>query len=505
MGDWDSGSEPAALRRDAAVIQTKTLIKEAAKRQIQKLNWDLSKVLFDRQMEVYNALVAGDRYICLRCGRRGGKSFTWAAMLIHYGLLHPKSTPIFVCMTRQDARDIIWPALDFISDQYNLGLIFNRASGDVTIPQSQSVIKIRGAGSMLEINKIRGKKYPIAIVDEAQAFGPDLGYLLDEALEPALADYHGPLCISGTPNVAAVGPFFDIDQGKDSHAWSHWTWTFFDNPTMPDPQGFIKGVMLRRRWTEDHPSFRREYLAQWIHDDDSRAFKVPNHAVVPTFPEDSASDWQWVLGVDVGYHDPFAFVVIAASQALGQAFVVDCYQEAEITTMEALTHTERFCAQYPITEIAIDTGGAGRLVAEDWKKLTTLPIKAADKTHKASQVDVINGDFAAGKLLICRDNCLRLIGDLGVLEWDSAAIEKNKFVYRRGFADHLADGLQYAYNLCTHHSHMFEEARYVKPDSPEYYLIAEQKMEQAALLRVEQEQSGEPDVWSMLADSAGLP
>jgi hypothetical protein len=484
-------------------MHTRRLIKEAAKRKTQKLNWDVGKVLFDRQMEVYHALQSGDRYICLRCGRRGGKSFTWAAILIDYGLRYKKSTPIFVCMSRQDGRDIIWPALDYLSDMYGLGLIFNRASGDVMIPQSQSIIKIRGAGSMLEINKIRGKKYPVAIVDEAQAFGPDLEYLLDEALEPATADYHGPLCISGTPNVAAAGPFFDIDQGKHSRAWSHWTWTFFDNPTLPAPQEFIKGVMNRRGWTEDHASYRREYLAQWVHDDESRAFKVPSHAIVPTFVEEAASDWQWVLGVDVGYHDPFAFVVIAASQALGQAFVVDCYQESEITTMEALTHTERFCAQYPITEIALDTGGAGRLVAEDWKKLTTLPIKAADKTHKRSQVDVINGDLAAGKLLICRDNCLRLVGDLGVLEWDSALFEKQKYVYRKGFADHQADAMQYAYNLCTHHSHVFEEEKFVALNSPEYFNIQERRMEEAAIRRLEEQEMGDRDIWGVLADSAG--
>jgi len=479
-------------------VDAKAAAREALKRKNLRLNWDLEKVFFDKQIEVYKS---DSRYKCLRCGRRSGKSFTWGGLLIDYGLRYPKSTPIFVCMSRQDGRDIIWPVLDYLSDEYNLNLIFNRASGDVTIPHSQSVIKIRGAGSLLEINKLRGKKYPIAIVDEAQAFGPDLDYLLDEALEPATADYHGPICISGTPNIAASGPFYEIDAGKHAHAWDHWSWTFLENPTMPDPEGFIQGVMRRRGWDHNHPAYQREYMGKWVRDEDSRAFRVQPHAIVPSFPEHLAADWQWMMGIDVGFHDPFAFVVLASSQMLGQCFVVDSYQEAEIATMEALTHAERFCAQYPITEIALDTGGAGRLVAEDWKKMSNLPIKGADKTHKHSQVDVINGDLTAGKLLICRDNCERLLMDLQILEWDSSAMEKRKFVYRKGYADHLADALQYGFHLSNHHAHDFEENNHLDLGSAGYWRRKEDEWEQRAIEQVEEQASDDQYVWDHLAQA----
>jgi hypothetical protein len=114
---------------------------------------------------------------------------------------------------------------------------------------------------------------------------------------------------------------------------------------------------------------------------------------------------------------------------------------------------ERFSQEYPITRIAIDTGGAGKLVSEDWKRMSTLPIEAAKKTHKASQISVINGDFSAGKLKICREKNIKLISDAMVLEWDKDQTERDRWVYRRGFADHLMDALQYAYNLCFHHTY----------------------------------------------------
>jgi hypothetical protein len=480
------------------VTDVRSQVKEAIKRKRLKLDWDLLRVFFAQQRDVLEAIKDGERYLCLRCGRRGGKSFTWAGLLIDYGLLYPKSTPLFVCMSRQDGRDIIWPALEYLSDTYGLNLIFNKATGDVTIPHTQAVIKIRGAGSLLEINKLRGKKYPIAIIDEAQAFGPDLEYLIDEAVEPATADYHGPICISGTPNVSGTGPFYDIDQGKHAKAWHHWSWTFFDNPTLPDPKGFIKKVMERRGWTWEHPSFQREYLGKWVRDEDATAFRVREHNLIPTFPEELADDWQWMMGIDVGYHDPFAFVVIASSQLLGQAFAVDSYQEAEILTMEALTHAERFYAEYPITEIAIDTQGMGKMVVEDWKKVSNLPLAGAVKTHKHSQVDLINGDLMAGKLLLCEDNCSRLVQDLRLLEWDSAQMDKSKFVYRKGFAAHLPDALQYGFNLSNHHSFDAQRLDSTVYGSPEYWERKEDTWEQAAIQRVGDTDSDDAGIWDFM-------
>jgi hypothetical protein len=171
--------------------------------------------------------------------------------------------------------------------------------------------------------------------------------------------------------------------------------------------------------------------------------------------------------------------------------------------MEALTHAERFCAQYPITEIALDTGGAGRLVAEDWKRVSNLPIGAAVKTHKHSQVDLINGDLQAGTLILCKDNCERLVNDMKLLEWDTAAMEKARYTYRKGFSDHLCDALQYGIHLSNHHQHEFEEDKRLVYQSADWYAQKEFKMEQAAIQRREDTEREETSVWDYLAETAG--
>ena len=134
--------------------------------------------------------------------------------------------------------------------------------------------------------------------------------------------------------------------------------------------------------------------------------------------------------------------------------------------------------------------------------MSNLPIKGADKTHKHSQVDVINGDLQAGKLIVCRDNCQRLIMDLQVLEWDSSAMEKRKFVYRKGYADHLADALQYGFHLSNHHTHDFQENSLDDMGTPAYWRRKEAEWEQRAIEQVEEQASDDQYVWDYLAGTA---
>lgn len=472
-------------------------VEEALRRKKRRLDWKPLEILFEPQRKVF---LDESRYRLLRCGRRSGKSYTWGVALIDAGMKWQKSTPLYCCMSRQDARDILWPVLDELNDRFSLKMDFNRATGDVTLTNGSRII-LRGAGTLREINKLRGRKYPAAVVDEAQAFGPDLAYLLDEVIEPATADYHGWIGVSGTPSVAPVGVFYEMDQGVSSEAWSHHSWTFFENPTMPNPQEFIEKVMLRRGWDETHPGYRREYLGQWVRDDAARAFKFRQGvSIISDFPEDAVDDWQYTLGIDVGYVDPFAWCVFASSVTLGQAFLIDSYEEAGLDTMAALRVTERFCQKYEIYDISLDTGGAGKLVQVDWQKMTNLPIKAADKTHKGSQISVINGDFSAGKLKIVRRNNEKLIADLMVLEWDEDWRVRGKFRYKKGFADHLADSFQYGYNLCRHHYFDKQVIDTTAYGSAEWYRRKEDAMEQYAAEHVGEGNKTDLDrIWDDIA------
>lgn len=481
------------------MVQTKDIplaVMEAAARKEQQIRWSPEEFLFKRQLEVHQSEAP---YKCKRIGRRGGKSWEAAAALISEGYRWPNSDPLYITTTRQDARDIMDRAFQHINERYKLGLRQNKATGDITMTNGSRIL-LRGAGTMREINKLRGPAYPCVIVDEVQNFGPDLHYLIDEVCEPAVGQFHGWISVSGTPPPAQYGPFWEIDQGKYAHAWEHFHWTYLDNPTLPEPEKFLQRVLDRRGWTEDHPGYQREYLGLWVRDDHARAFDLdPHRDVIPKFDVGHAWDWHYVMGIDIGYNDPCAYVVIAQSRSLGQAFVIDSFEQSEMTSMEALTEAERMCAKYPISQIAIDSGGGGaKMILKDWQKLTRLPVEAAHKTHKASQISTINGDFRAGKLKIARENNLKLINDLMILEWDGAKKENNKFEYPRGAPDHLADALQYGYNLCHHHAHDFKRDNRVEKGSSAYYEREERLMEEQ---QMKENDSDDDSPWGVLEES----
>ena len=471
------------------------VVAEQASRQEQEIRWQPDEFLHERQARVFHSK---EPYRCQRVGRRGGKSWGWAAALIAEGFKHRKSTPLYVTTTRQDARDIMDPAFDRLNEKFGLGLVQNKATGDITMPNGSKIL-LRGAGTLREINKLRGPGYPCVIVDEVQNFGPDLHYLIDEVAEPATGQYHGWIGVSGTPPPSQYGPFWDIDQGDHAHAWEHHHWTYIDNPHLPDPEGFLKRVLNRRGWTEDHPGYQREYLGRWIRDDSARAFDFSaERDVVPHFDTSHALDWHWVMGVDVGYNDPSAYVVLAASRLLGQVYVVDSFEQSEMTTSEAWSEAQRLCDEYPVSEIVIDTGGGGaKMIQKDWDKLTRLPVSPAQKTHKASQVSIINSDFRAGKIKVARDKNMKLINDLMVLEWDSEKKERNKFEYPKGAPDHMPDAFQYAYNVCYHHFRDYPDEKPPKPGTPEYWSKQEDQMEQEQVAQVEQDVTA----WDILQES----
>jgi hypothetical protein len=218
--------------------------------------------------------------------------------------------------------------------------------------------------------------------------------------------------------------------------------------------------------------------------------------VLPTFDITHARDWIYVMGIDIGYNDPSAYVVVACSRLKGLAVVVDSFEQSEMTASEALAEAERLCAKYPVCQIAVDTGGGGaKMIMKDWQKLTRLPVRAANKTHKASQVSIINSDFRNGKIKVARDNNMKFINDLMILEWDAQKKDRNKFEYPRGAPDHLADAFQYAYNLCFHHYREIEPEPRPKPGTPEYWALEEDLMEQQQSKECD-EQDGNP--WTIL-------
>jgi len=428
------------------------------------------------------------------CSRRAGKTYGVRNKLLKTGFDHPKALSLYLTMSRSMGMDILWPAVEELNDQLDLGITLNQNKGDIKLPNGHKIM-MRGIGSMREADKLRGPKYVGVCVDEGQGFGYQLNKIIDEILEPATFDYEDSwIAVTGTPNAACSGPFYDMyhgvqPDGSIKQVWSPHHWTFFNREDINNAEERAAQVRERRGWTTETPSYIREYMGLWVKDTEGAAFHINSELnIVYRFPEEMTDDWRYVLGVDLGIVDPCAFVVIAYSQNLGQAYILESREVEADSPSESASEVLRMLDKYGPMEVIADTGGQGKAHVGEWAQTYGLSAAAAQKHDKGGRVSLINADLRSGNLFIVAPQNHQLIQELSILQIDDDALEAGRFVYARGFKDHLADALQYAFGGCHHYSVRLRRSRIVTPE--EYYKNLEDKMEADASRRAKSAMGG---------------
>ena len=156
----------------------KRVIAEASRRAAKRKSLDADSLLFGPQ----KAFVADNsRNKVAVCSRRAGKSYSIAFMLLQHAMTNERSINPYITLTRDSGKDILWPALHDLNDKLDLKLRFRENTGDIILPNKSKII-IRGADDKRQIEKLRGPKYPIAVIDEAQGFPHFLHDLIEQVL-----------------------------------------------------------------------------------------------------------------------------------------------------------------------------------------------------------------------------------------------------------------------------------------------------------------------------------
>lgn len=423
------------------------VVAEAARRAEKRKSLDPDELLFGPQRDF---VMDNSRNKVAVCSRRAGKSYSIAFMLLQHALIHERSINPYITLTRDSGKDILWPALHDLNGKLDLKLRFRENTGDIILPNKSKII-IRGADDKRQIEKLRGPKYPIAVVDEAQGFPHFLHDLIEDVLEPATLDYDGQIVVTGTPNSACAGPFYELT--TKAEGWAVHNWTLRDNPHIPGVEDWLERKKKQKAWDDNNPTYLREYCGVWIRDSSCLVFEYSeNLNCIDTFPAEDADDWAWVLGMDLGFNDPTAFVVIAYSEDLRQAFVVQSYKESGLIPSAVAARVEALMERYPFVRIVADTGGFGKGYAEEMKSRFAIPVKAAQKAQKHSFIELMNGDLRSAGLKVCRDGNAELLDEMLLLQWDLDKMERGRMeMDRRRFQNHLCDALLYAWRECGHH------------------------------------------------------
>lgn len=428
------------------------------------------------------------RFKAAICGRRAGKSEGISHLLLKEGLKRSNVLLPYITLTTMQGKRILWPVLKRLNYNLQIGAKFNENDLTCKLPNG-SEISIIGGSEGSELERLRGPKYPGVVFDEAQSFGPHLEQVIREIVRPATMDYQDSwIALTGTPNAACAGYFYELTTGRLEEEISVHHWTAFDNPYIRNPETgeryfekWIAAEKKRLRWDDSNAVYQREWLGMWVRDDSSVIYKIRPHNLIQALPE--ADDWAYVLGVDLGFKDATAFVVLAYSVEAAKVVVIESYSQSGLIPSAVAMHIEKLRETYDFEAIVADEGGFGKGYAEEARQRYSLPIQAAEKSKKNIFIEHLNGDLHAGVLFLIEHANRNLIAEAHILQWRADSVGKPSDIARKedpSFENHLADAMLYGYRYCRQYMHENEENP-PKRGTPEWDLEQEDAVEAAAV------------------------
>ena len=392
------------------------------------------------------------RLKALFCTRRAAKSFTAGLYMVSECLRTPNVNCLFVGLTRDSAKGIIWKdVLQIINQKFDLGARPNLSELSYTFPNG-SIIRVTGIDAdQDEMNKLLGKKYKLVCIDEASIYTIDLEKLVYGILKPAVADQRGTICLMGTSSNFTRGLFYDITTGVRSD-WSVHTWTAHDNPYVAIQwKEELEEIDRDRPFFKETPLFKQWYLNQWVVDTDKLVYKFnPDRNLFHVEPKLRSNGWTYFLGVDTGWEDDNAFVLAGFHEDDPNFYVLKTFNKPHMTFDAVVEKIQEFMndKNYPISRVIID--GANKQGIESMRARSSIPFEYADKLGKVDFIEMMNGDLIQGKIKI-NASCTTLINQMMGLVWktdgDRIIIPKKE---HPALPNHLNDALLYNWR-CGYH------------------------------------------------------
>lgn len=417
-----------------------------------------------------------NRFIAAQCSRRAGKSNGLAIRFLKTMELHPKSTCIYLALTKDSAKDIMWPVLEELNEKYKLNCTFAESALTMTHPNGAK-LKLYGADMPNFIRRLKGQKSPGVAIDESQDFGVHLRNLVDDVLTPMLIDYADSwLAMVGTPGPVPQGYFFEVTHNK-RFGYSVHKWTILENPHIPDAKAFIDKLVLKNEWDATHPTLLREWQNQWVLDVESlwiRYKEDVNHYT--TLPR--VKEWRYIIGIDIGFKDADAIAVLAWSEQDKCTYLVEELVTEKQDISDLVVQIEAMAKKYSPDKMVIDQGGLGLKIAEEIRRRKGIPVEAADKKMKSENVAVLNDELRLGRFRAMKDS--QFAKDSYMIQIDWLKSTPDKIVIKKEPHSDIIDAVLYAHKESYAFTHE-PEVQKAKYGSKEWAEAQQSEMFEAEL------------------------
>ena len=207
--------------------------------------------------------------------------------------------------------------------------------------------------------------------------------------------------------------------------------TFHDNP-------YVNHEEYERFIARADATTARQMRGEWIQNSGGLVYSGFDRTTCMGLPP--TEPMGYVLGLDFGFVDSTAFVILAYCAHDPNVYVLQSTAEAGLTPSDVAERVRGLEQHYRFQKIVGDIGGLGKGYVEEARRRFQLPIEAAQKNNKRGYIDLLNGDFSRGRVVLAPKMNDALIDQLEAVPWNTERSREAE-----GNACDLADALLYGW------------------------------------------------------------
>lgn len=363
--------------------------------------WRLRQTMFKEQQEVFDN--THDKSVMVICSRRAGKTEMNARLLIR--AVMTGAPTLYLNKTVGNAIKQMWEPVMTLTRMLELGVKKSSKAEHIIEYANGASIMFGGVNDIASIDKYRGFKYRLIVVDEVGHLSKNAEYLINDVLKPATADFaNSQMFFTGTPpRVKNYATRLWHSNIRKYH------WTAVNNPHIPDFDKFIAGICKEKGLSRADPYIRREYYGDMdAYDVEAMIFRdYKRYSGDPLNQSDFNPD-RIFIGIDWGFVDHNAIVSFLADSVRKRAVVYDVWTAGKTGAddLKAMVQRKHLDAvgilsnlgyDNPNVRIVCDTNEPA--IAADLAKLH-LPIEKAYKVDMMKDVEDLAADLRTGRCVV---------------------------------------------------------------------------------------------------------
>jgi hypothetical protein len=450
---------------------------------------DLLDLLTPKQLEIE----LDHSYLRVVCGGRQWGKTTWTAVA-HARNSIPGATSLAIAQNVNKARDLLEPGIEWLNKETGAGIRYMRGDHLFQLPNGAK-LQLLGVNTYREAEKVRGYTPPFITVEECGSYAPDLlQYLVEEGCAFSQIKWFGAggrgTALIGTPGKRVRDYWHEQCLGKHGGSVHHAT--VYDNPHIPDPDGFIEWLLEQKNWTRETPAFRREGLGEFCTEIGSMPYGgwdgvIHAQALAPKFGFT-------VLCMDFGQAHPNAWVVLRLTAQevmhavtgkplrINKTHVIFAHKEARLTTHQVRDRTNQFRDRFSPNVIVGDPGGGGAQMIADFNRLYEIPILAAKKGResdgKQGRIWTM-GSMLQNHSMLVYEEAKPFADEARTVPWNE---DQTDHLQSDRYPDHTLDATHYGIEYLTDHIH--EQRTEPEPGTAEWVKsqLAKRKAEMMATI-----------------------